>query len=170
MANEIQIYVACLASYNNGILHGKWIDATQDRDAMQQEISEMLKTSPIDNAEEWAIHDYEGFGKLRLSEWESLDSIHDTALFIENHGEIAIALLCEYTSDIEEARKALEENYCGVFKNLGDFAEDINEYHEIPSFIYNYIDYDRMGEDMVMSGDIFSIEMKFDELHIFWSR
>ncbi|WP_447531297.1 antirestriction protein ArdA, partial [Legionella pneumophila] len=24
-----QIYVACLAAYNNGIVHGEWIDATQ---------------------------------------------------------------------------------------------------------------------------------------------
>jgi hypothetical protein len=30
MSNEApKIYVACLASYNNGILHGKWIDAVQ---------------------------------------------------------------------------------------------------------------------------------------------
>ena len=25
-----KIYVACLAAYNNGHLHGEWIDATQD--------------------------------------------------------------------------------------------------------------------------------------------
>ena len=27
-----KIYVACLASYNAGILHGRWIDADQDAD------------------------------------------------------------------------------------------------------------------------------------------
>jgi len=27
-----QIYVACLASYNNGFLHGQWIDATQSEE------------------------------------------------------------------------------------------------------------------------------------------
>jgi Antirestriction protein (ArdA) len=26
---EYRIYVACLAAYNNGYLHGKWIDATR---------------------------------------------------------------------------------------------------------------------------------------------
>ena len=26
---EPRIYVACLAAYNNGILHGAWIDAAQ---------------------------------------------------------------------------------------------------------------------------------------------
>lgn len=28
--SDNRIYVACLASYNNGVLHGKWIDATAD--------------------------------------------------------------------------------------------------------------------------------------------
>ncbi len=27
---EIRIYVACLAAYNNSILHGKWMDADRE--------------------------------------------------------------------------------------------------------------------------------------------
>ncbi|HIF0227108.1 TPA: antirestriction protein ArdA, partial [Legionella anisa] len=48
-----QIYVACLAAYNNGILQGKWIDATQDVSTIYDEIHEMLAKSPIENAEEF---------------------------------------------------------------------------------------------------------------------
>lgn len=33
-SSDIRIYVACLAAYNNGILHGAWIDADQDVDDM----------------------------------------------------------------------------------------------------------------------------------------
>jgi len=33
-----RVYVACLASYNNGILHGEWIDAT-DADEIREEIA-----------------------------------------------------------------------------------------------------------------------------------
>jgi antirestriction protein len=29
LTTEPRIYVACLAAYNNGNLHGAWIDATQ---------------------------------------------------------------------------------------------------------------------------------------------
>ncbi len=29
-AEQPRIYVACLAAYNNGHLHGAWIDAAQD--------------------------------------------------------------------------------------------------------------------------------------------
>jgi len=43
-----RIYVACLASYNNGVLHGAWMDAT-DADAMREEIATMLRASPYPN-------------------------------------------------------------------------------------------------------------------------
>jgi len=60
--SEIRIYIADLAAYNNGILHGIWVDATLDIDDIWQQIKDMLKQSPVDDAEEIAIHDYEGFG------------------------------------------------------------------------------------------------------------
>lgn len=41
MSEEIRIYVACLAAYNNGKLHGVWIDATDDIDDIQDQINEM---------------------------------------------------------------------------------------------------------------------------------
>ncbi|MCT8003625.1 antirestriction protein ArdA [Sphingomonas sanguinis] len=54
-----RIYVACLAAYNNGYLHGTWIDADQDADQIRDEIAAMLARSPVEDAEEYAIHDYE---------------------------------------------------------------------------------------------------------------
>jgi antirestriction protein len=44
-----RIYVACLASYNNGTLYGKWIDASTDVDEMAAEIADMLRGSPYPN-------------------------------------------------------------------------------------------------------------------------
>ena len=40
-----RIYVACLASYNAGILHGEWIDVTDDLEEMQESIDAMLSRS-----------------------------------------------------------------------------------------------------------------------------
>ena len=51
-----RIYVACLAAYNSGYLHGAWIDADQPADDIQSAVGEMLAASPIPRAEEWAIH------------------------------------------------------------------------------------------------------------------
>jgi antirestriction protein len=36
--NTPKIYVACLAAYNSGHLHGLWIDATQDPEAVNQKV------------------------------------------------------------------------------------------------------------------------------------
>lgn len=82
------IYVACLASYNNAILHGVWIDATQSEDDIMDEIWTMLDSSPESNAEEYAIHDYEGFGNIQIHEYESIYNIVEYASFIQEYGEL----------------------------------------------------------------------------------
>ena len=46
-----RIYVACLASYNSGCLHGRWIDASTDTAAMGAEVNAMLRESPYPNVE-----------------------------------------------------------------------------------------------------------------------
>ncbi|MEP0315093.1 MAG: antirestriction protein ArdA, partial [Hyphomonas sp.] len=50
-----RIYVACLAAYNNGCLHGRWIAVTTP-DEIMSEVRAMLADSPLPDAEEWAIH------------------------------------------------------------------------------------------------------------------
>lgn len=45
----MKIYVACLASYDNGVLHGRWINASRDVESMQSEIDVMLRESPFPN-------------------------------------------------------------------------------------------------------------------------
>ena len=170
MSEEIRIYVACLASYNNGMLHGVWIDATDEVDDIQDQIKTMLADSPEENAEEWAIHDYEGFGSYRLSEYEGIQSAHEVACFIDEHEELGAELL-SYYSDIDEARKAIEENYCGCFESVADYAQELTEdTGDIPKHLEMYIDYERMGRDMELSGDIFTIEVGYREVHIFWNH
>ena len=44
-----RIYVACLAAYNNGCLHGRWIDATTP-DEVMAEVCAMLAASPLPDA------------------------------------------------------------------------------------------------------------------------
>lgn len=80
-----KIYVACLASYNSGILYGEWIDVDQSVDEIYDQIKTMLVGSSIENAEEWAIHDYEGFGAIRLGEYEDLETIVNYTEFIMEH-------------------------------------------------------------------------------------
>ena len=60
MTTTPRIYVACLASYNAGRLHGLWIDATDDVDAMQAEINRMLAASPEPNVQRQIYVDEDG--------------------------------------------------------------------------------------------------------------
>lgn len=170
MSEEIRIYVACLAAYNKGKLHGVWIDTTQGLDDIQDQINEMLESSPEEDAEEWAIHDYEGYGSYSLSEYEGIQSAHEIACFIEEHGEIAAELL-GYFSDLADAQKAIEENYAGCHESVADFAEELTtDTTEIPESLAFYIDYEKMGRDLELGGDIFTIETGYREVHIFWNH
>lgn len=170
MSEEIRIYVADLAAYNAGHLHGIWIDATLELDEIQAQISAMLAASPVEGAEEYAIHDFEGFDGYRLDEYESLESAHETARFIEEYPEFGGALLAHF-NDLEQARKAAEEDYCGSYISLADYAEELSEETtSIPQHLAMYIDYRAMARDLECSGDVFTLETGFEQVHVFWNR
>ena len=132
MNSEIRIYIADLAAYNNGRLHGVWIDATQDPDDIQEQINEMLADSPEQDAEEYAIHDYEGFGRYGLGEYEGIETAHEIACFIDENPELGGELLNNFGGSLEDARKAIEDNYCGCYKSLADCVNqvDVFIYHD----------------------------------------
>ena len=171
MCDEIRIYVADLSAYNNGKLHGVWINALDELEDIQEQVSQMLKESPEGFAEEYAIHDYEGFGGYGLGEYEGLETAHELASFIEEHQEIAGELLNQFGGDLEEAKKAAEENYCGCYGSLADYAEEIiGDTSNNPEHLTRYIDYEKMGKDMELGGDVYTVEMGYQEIHVFWNN
>lgn len=164
---DIRIYFADLAAYNNGKLHGVWIDATAALDDIQEQVKDMLKNSPEPDAEEYAIHDYEGYDGYSLSEYEGLEVAHNTACFIEEFANFCGELL-NYFCDIDEARRTAEDSYCGCNESVADYAQDLTEQtSEIPEHLQYCIDYAKMGRDMELSGDIFTIEAVHNEVHVF---
>lgn len=160
------IYVACLASYNNAILHGVWIDATQSEDDIMEEIWEMLDDSTEPDAEEYAIHDHEGFGSINIHEYEAIGNIVEYASFIKEHGELGLALLCDYS--IDDAQTMLEDHYQGCYDSEVDFAEQLFDEcyaHQLPDNITCYLDYDTFARDLFIS-DYFSVEFG-GQTHVF---
>ncbi|SEL14280.1 antirestriction protein ArdA [Nitrosovibrio tenuis] len=171
MSNEIRIYVVDLAPYNAGHLHGVWIDACEDISDIWEQIKTMLVDSPVENSEEYAIHDYEGFGGYALSEYEGIENAHEIACFIAEYPDFGGELLKHFGGDLEEAKTATEDNYCGCYQSLADYAQELTEETtQIPESLTCYIDYERMGRDMEMGGDIFTIDPSFETVHVFWSR
>ena len=157
-----RIYVACLAAYNNGILHGEWIDADQGVEHISEQAAAMLKASPIEDAEEWAIHDYEGFEGFDLSEWEGFAQVAEKAEFIAEHGRIGTLIADHYGNDLTAAREAMEDRYFGEWDNMTEFAEHLTEetgeLAQIPDHLAYYIDFEAMGRDMVYGGGWICLE------------
>ena len=99
---EFRIYVASLMDYNNGILHGRWIDVT-DVETIWEEINKMLEESPSakeyhEKAEEWAVHDYEGFGDVLLGENPDFEKLVEIVEGVEEFGEAFLAFI-EHTPE-----------------------------------------------------------------------
>ena len=168
MSGEIRFYVADLAAYNNGFLHGVWINACDDLEDIKAQIGEMLAKSPEEDAEEYAIHDHEGFEDYSVSEYERIGKLHDIACFIEEFPGIAGELLSHFDDNLEDARRAMEDLYYGCYGSVADYAEEITDCDcQIPEHLACYIDYEYMGRDMEMGGDIFTIETAHNEVHVF---
>lgn len=162
-----RIYVASLADYNAGRLHGAWIDAAQDADAIQEEVNAMLAKSPEPIAEEWAIHDHEGFGGLKFNEWESFERVSAIAQAMEEHGEGPIgAYLADYPdADLDD----FEETYAGEYDSEEAFADellDIGVFGEIPEHLEPYIDTERIARDLFM-GDYWSAQSDTYTVYVF---
>lgn len=163
-----RIYVACLAAYNNCYLHGVWIDADQDADAIRDEIAAMLARSPVEDAEEYAIHDYEGFEGISISEYAGIDTVARMAAFIAEHGALGAGLLEQFGRDMDQTESTLEDCYHGEFASLADYMEELTtESVTIPEPLRYYVDWQAMARDAEMGGDLFTIETARGEVHVF---
>jgi antirestriction protein len=123
-----QIWVASLADYNNGTLHGTWLNAARDESALQADIATMLAASPLtaatgEPAEEWAIFDYDGFAPLRIDEHESLSWISRVAKGITQHGPAFAA----YADVVEEEAllDGFDAAYLGHYDSLPTYVEQL---------------------------------------------
>lgn len=153
-----KIYVASLSDYNDGRLHGRWIEANQEPEQLHQSVQDMLKTSPMPLAEEWAIHDYEGFGSVYLSEHESLETIARLAKGVEEHGVSFAAWVAYRGLADEQAPELFNEAFLGRYDTLRDYANQFAaELGLIERFVPNWartylqVDVDQLSRDLAAS-------------------
>ena len=158
-----RIYVASLADYNDGRLHGAWLDVHGEPGELAEGVRAMLAASRLPGAEEWAIHDYEGFAPLRLGEHESLERIARIGQGIARHGEA----FKHWTAIEGSARLDLVERFEGAYRGhwqsveafAMDFWDDCG-YAEIldriPEALRCYVRFDAeaFARDLELGGDI----------------
>lgn len=173
-----RIYVASLADYNDGRLHGSWIDAAQDVETLNACIQDMLDASPSPFAEEWAIHDYDGFEFVQLGEYESIEAVSKVALGIAEHGRAFAAWASHvglYSSDLDDFQDA----YMGHWSSPKAFAEEmlddlgyLDEFNKaLPDHLAPYItfDYEGFAQDLVFNSAIVTVEDSDGSIFVFWS-
>ncbi|MEM1392732.1 MAG: antirestriction protein ArdA [Cyanobacteria bacterium P01_H01_bin.150] len=171
-----KIYVACLSAYNDSYLHGLWIDATQEPDDILDDIKWMLSWSPViytEPCEEWAIHDYECWEGIKLSEYEDIETVSELAQLLKEYGT-AYAVYYQHYGSYYSTEEDFQNRYLGEYEDEEDFVyrmwesngmiqqlEEIN----IPTF---YIDWKAIARDWFIN-DYFSIKASHKETYIFIS-
>ncbi|AEV52139.1 antirestriction protein [Rhodococcus phage RGL3] len=163
------IYVASLSDYNNGVLHGEWYDLDDyaNHEDLTDAVQEMLAKSPTAKedglpAEEWAIHDHEGFGGYEVSEYAWFDMLFALHEAFNDHGNGFAAYLKGVTSenpstpeDVESLVESFQDEFVGEM-TLAEYAEEYVEdclfTPETSDSLRNYFDYEAFARDMGYDG------------------
>ena len=148
-----RIYAECLASRNNGKMHGKWIDAAQSAEEIQNEINGMLAASPEPSAEEYEIVDSEGFDPFTRVTGETLETISKLGELVEEHGEaIAAYYWNDVSIDLEDLEGSFLDDYVGGFDSFEDYAEhyieDTGVLIDVPDSLKQYFDVAKFARDL----------------------
>jgi antirestriction protein len=123
-----RVYAASISDYVAGRLHGVWVDAT-DAQAAGEAIAAMLKASREPHAEEWAVHDYEGFGSYRFDDFTcDLELACALGAAIQEHGTVFADYLGhvgapQAADDVAAAVERFQESYQGEYDSLEEWAE-----------------------------------------------
>jgi antirestriction protein len=124
----------------------------------------MLAGSAEPGAEEYAIHDYENLGPIRLSEFESLEAVSRLGRGIAEHG-MAFAHGAQLVgTNNADALERFDDVYMGHYADLEDYGRSIfdafglgEEMEEaVPDLLASYvhIDFAALARDMEINGQI----------------
>lgn len=123
------IYVADLAAYNSAILFGKWISLSRkDSDEVYEEINAMLaegtklysRITLSDKHEEFAIHDYEGFGPIKVGEYDSISDLVEHVERMDDNPDKYFAYLSAVGEDYGDGYDP--DNIMGPYDSREDYA------------------------------------------------
>jgi antirestriction protein len=159
-----RIYVASLSDYNEGTLHGRWLAADHEPEDLQAAIDRMLASSPAreygEAAEEYAIHDYDGFGgdlASVMGEWPSLKDVSTVAKGLAEHGPAYGAWVAYVGRVDDELVEQFQDRFMGEWESVTEYAKHVLEETEFYRFldhipeemrIYINVDVEQYAEDL----------------------
>ncbi len=166
-------YVACLAAYNNGTLHGYWIDLSliDSTEEIDEAIAYVIATSPEPGAEEYAVHDYSGLPSfLTRSEWPTWADVIEYLATLDVSGlPVPYQLLCEDHGEVVTHGDFCEA-YQGSYKDGEDFAyslaEDLGHDIDGAKWPFSCIDWASAWRELEMS-DYWGARGDDGDFHVF---
>ena len=145
----IKIYVASLEGYNNGKMVGDWV--TPPDYLSFEKFNDAIQIA-TKNADEVAVHDYEGIDlDNEYPDFEDLyyfcQALEDS--WLDNEAIIAYAENTGEELDNELIADA-ENSYVGTFSSFQEYAEDYADelIHSTDDFLKSYFDYESFARDL----------------------
>ena len=95
------------------------------------------------------------------------EDVVEIAEFLKEYGRLGGELVINYGGDLDDAKRAIEENYRGEYKSKIEFAAEFidDELTQMPDYIRNYFDYESFADDLFIN-DYFDIEVD-GKIHVF---
>lgn len=150
-----RVWVACLAAYNAGTLHGEWVDLDGlDADELREAIQAVLNDSPEPGAEEWSFFDYDGFHGMNPGENPDLEKLVELAHLLGEHGA-AFAAYASVVGEDYATGQGFEDAYRGEWDSERAYAEELFDecyLSDVPESVQPYIDYDKWARDVFIDG------------------
>jgi antirestriction protein len=179
------IFIADLAAYNDGLLRGVWTNPALGVEHLREAARTLLASSPVPRAEEIAIHDYEGFHGMPLDEHADLATVAAIAEGIDRFG-IPFAAWAERVGIVAAAHdltdnqaQQFQADYLGEHDSVAAFAEEYADDcgieqmldQHLPSGVRGYvqIDYQMLGQDLQLGGDIWVTRRPAGGVWVFWT-
>jgi len=110
-------------------------------------------------AEEWAIHDFDGFFGLPVGEWTSFETIAEWARVLTEVGDDlqpAFGAYVEHTGDTDADEHTFFDHYRGEYDDMADYAAELAEetgmLEGVPDWLQYRIDWHGVGHDLEMDG------------------
>ncbi len=143
--NTPAIYVADLAAYNAGHLHGEWIklDETTTPDELHEQVDAILAEGTrrycretLSVHEEFAIHDYECFGPISIGEYDSLETVlshvermgEEPAKYFAYIDAVGTHYANQYDPDTVEGPYDSEDDYAYQWLDAAIGTDDVVEW------------------------------------------
>ena len=161
------VWVGSWLDYNDGRLHGCWLDAARDAAVLERDIAAMLAASPTARAtgqlaEDRGIFDADGFGTLNIGEQASLTWVSAVAQGIAKHGA-AFAAYAALVAN-ENGLHTFDDAFLGAYESADAYVEQLIDDlgisaqldQAVPGRLRYYVQFDTamLARDMQAEGSI----------------